>query len=91
MQLSKWVFIDLTESQGWSQQQVETKTLQVRQRVYMLVKSFELPAYPFIVKMQGSRVNMYTPSKVGVLERRIFSHTPEEAISAGLAKACYIR
>ena len=30
----------------------------------------------------------HTPSKVGVLERRIFSHTPEEAMSVGLAKAC---
>ena len=31
---------------------------------------------------------MHTPSKVGVLQRIIFSHTPEEARSVGLAKAC---
>ena len=30
----------------------------------------------------------YTPSKVGVLVRIIFSHTPEEGMSGGLAKAC---
>ena len=30
----------------------------------------------------------HTPSKVGVLVRIIFSHTPEEAMSGGLAKAC---
>ena len=28
------------------------------------------------------------PSKVGVLESIIFSHTPDEAMSVGLAKAC---
>ena len=28
--------------------------------------------------------------KVGVLQRIIFSHTPEEAISVGLAKACVL-
>ena len=33
----------------------------------------------------------HTPSKVGVLEIRIFSHTPEEAMSVGLAKACVPR
>ena len=33
----------------------------------------------------------HTPSKVGVLERWIFSHTPEEAMSVGLAKACVPR
>ena len=32
-----------------------------------------------------------TPSKVGVLERWTFSHTPEEAMSVGLAKACVPR
>ena len=31
---------------------------------------------------------LYTPSKVGVLVSIIFSHTPEEAMSGGLAKAC---
>ena len=30
----------------------------------------------------------HTPSKVGVLQRIIFSHTPDEAMSVGLAKAC---
>ena len=30
----------------------------------------------------------HTPSKVGVLESITFSHTPEEAMSVGLAKAC---
>ena len=33
----------------------------------------------------------HTPSKVGVLERIIFSHTPGEAMSVGLAKACVPR
>ena len=33
----------------------------------------------------------HTPSKVGVFERWIFSHTPEEAMSVGLAKACVPR
>ena len=32
----------------------------------------------------------HTPSKVGVLESIIFSHTPEEAMSVGLAKACVL-
>ena len=31
---------------------------------------------------------LHTPSKVGVLVSIIFSHTPEEAMSGGLAKAC---
>ena len=31
-----------------------------------------------------------TPSKVGVLESIIFSHTPEEVMSFGLAKACVL-
>ena len=29
-----------------------------------------------------------TPSKPGVLLRKTFSHTPDEARSVGLAKAC---
>ena len=33
----------------------------------------------------------HTPTKVGVLVRIIFSHTPEEAMSVGLAKACVLR
>ena len=33
----------------------------------------------------------HTPSKVGVLESVIFSHTPEEAMSVRLAKACVLR
>ena len=33
----------------------------------------------------------HTPSKVGVLERIIFSHTLQEAMSVGLAKACVPR
>ena len=32
----------------------------------------------------------HTPSKVGVLESIIFSHSPEEAMSVGLAKACVL-
>ena len=32
--------------------------------------------------------NPHTPSKVGVLESITFSHTPDEAMSVGLAKAC---
>ena len=31
---------------------------------------------------------LHTPSKVGALVSIIFSHTPEEAMSGGLAKAC---
>ena len=30
----------------------------------------------------------HTPSKVGVMVRLTFSHTPDEATSGGLAKAC---
>ena len=30
----------------------------------------------------------HTPSKVGVLQRIIFSHTPDEAMSGGLVKVC---
>ena len=30
----------------------------------------------------------HTPSEVGVLANIIFSHTPEEAMSGGLVKAC---
>ena len=30
----------------------------------------------------------HTPSKVGVVARKTFSHTPDEAMSDGLAKAC---
>ena len=30
----------------------------------------------------------HTPSKVDVLESITFSHTPEEAMSVGLVKAC---
>ena len=33
----------------------------------------------------------YTPSKVGVMARKTFSHTPDEAMSGGLAKACDLR
>ena len=32
----------------------------------------------------------HTASKVGVLESITFSHTPEEAMSVGLAKACVL-
>ena len=31
---------------------------------------------------------LHTPSKVGVVARKTFSHTPDEAMSDGLAKAC---
>ena len=30
----------------------------------------------------------HTPSKVGVVARKTFSHTPDEAMSDGLVKAC---
>ena len=30
----------------------------------------------------------HTPTKVGVMVRKTFSHTPDEAMSGGLAKAC---
>ena len=33
----------------------------------------------------------HTPSKVGVLVRMLFSLTPDEAMSVGLAKACALR
>ena len=33
----------------------------------------------------------HTPSKVGVMARIIFSLTPDEAMSVGLAKACALR
>ena len=33
---------------------------------------------------------LHTPSKVDVLLRKIFSHTPDEARSVGLAKACVL-
>ena len=33
----------------------------------------------------------HTPSKVGVMVRKIFSLTPDEAMSVGLAKACALR
>ena len=32
----------------------------------------------------------HTPSKVGVMESITFSHTPEEAMSVGLVKACVL-
>ena len=31
---------------------------------------------------------LQTPSKPGVLPKKTFSHTPDEARSVGLAKAC---
>ena len=43
---------------------------------------------PFAKLSKIVNVNFpHTPSKVGVLERMIFSHTPEEAMSVGLVKA----
>ena len=30
----------------------------------------------------------HTPTKVGVMVRLTFSHTPDEAMSGGLAEAC---
>ena len=30
----------------------------------------------------------HTPTKVGVMVRKTLSHTPDEAMSGGLAKAC---
>ena len=30
----------------------------------------------------------HTPTKVGVMVRKMVSHTPDEAMSGGLAKAC---
>ena len=41
----------VTESRGGA-------NTQLKQRVYVLVRSFKLPDFPFIVKMQGSRENM---------------------------------
>ena len=31
---------------------------------------------------------LWTPSKVGVLQSKTFSHTPDQAMFDGLAKAC---
>ena len=43
----------------------------------------------FWQKFKNMKYNiLHTPSKVGVLVNIIFSHTPEEAMSGGLAKAC---
>ena len=33
---------------------------------------------------------LHTPSKVGVLLKKTFSHTPDEARSVGLVKACVL-
>ena len=44
-------FMGVTESRGGA-------NTQLKQRVYALVGSFELPGSPFMVKMQGSRENM---------------------------------
>ena len=33
---------------------------------------------------------LHTPSKVGVLQTKTFFHTPDEAKSVGLAKACVL-
>ena len=47
-----------------------------------------------LAKIVTSKINIvkinipHTPSKVGVLESVIFSHTPDESMSVGLAKAC---
>ena len=41
----------VTESRGGA-------NTQLKQRVYTLVGSFELPGFPFIVKKQGSRENI---------------------------------
>ena len=47
-----------------------------------------------IIFWQLSKIILYrkniphTPSNVGVLLRIIFSHTPDEAMSGGLAKVC---
>ena len=34
---------------------------------------------------------LQTPSKVGVLQSITFSHTPDEAMFVGLAKACSLK
>ena len=34
---------------------------------------------------------LHTPSNVSVMLRKTFSHTPDEVISDGLAKACDLR
>ena len=34
---------------------------------------------------------LHTPSNVGVMARKTFSHTPDEAMSVGLVKACDLR
>ena len=34
---------------------------------------------------------LHTPSNVGVMVRKTFSHTLDEAMSGGLAKACDLR
>ena len=34
---------------------------------------------------------LHTPSNVGVVVRKTFFHTPDEATSIGLAKACDLR
>ena len=44
-------------------------------------------------KNQPIYINMnilQTPSKVGVLQNITFSHTPDEAMFVGLAKACVL-
>ena len=42
-----------------------------------------------LAKIQNMNYNiLHTPSKVGVLVSVTFPHTPEKAMSGGLAKAC---
>ena len=36
------------------------------------------------------KIILHTPSKAGVLLRKTFSHTPDEARTVGLAKACVL-
>ena len=47
--------------------------------------------YQFLAKTPTKIINNnipHTPTKVGVIVRKTFSHTPDEAMSGGLAKAC---
>ena len=52
-----------------------------------------MPAFGII--MSNKKINIvknnipHTPSKVGVLESVTFSHTPDEAMSVGMVKACF--
>ena len=88
-----WQITSVKTSNGSKPIVTTTSVTSNTQKVGQTYSKIQYMAYPPIFgkkfKTRIIKNNIpHTPTKVGVMVRKTFSHTPDEAMSGGLVKAC---